>query len=382
MSIEFSANASLRYNDGHLENFTYSPMLVTTRTNDELAKTVISYIAIVFGVLSIGLNIIFLFAMHFFKDKVTAYHRYLQNLAISDMLASCTFLLLQDDSRLTKCIAPFVDVILLQGLPYVIRSLPWMFFNSYLLTLSCLTINQYVAVCRPWRYNELVTNNRILFSLVFVWTFSSLQLLVPVTILVVLYILQDSNLTTATLYSVSKIEMQIWMGIFIFSTVLNIFLNLFIYRKIRHLKLKRRMNSHSSNMESVNIRTKQAAFVTVSLLLLASVFCRLPFPLTAIISLSYSDSKPLLNASVLLLLYLNFFADPIIYLLRMREVQRSYKQLLRRCLPWRFPESERYCRQTSTRLMTIPDCAGESINTTVDVVELRSRGDCSPSTAV
>ena len=170
------------------------------------------------------------------------------------------------------------------------------------------------------------------------------------------------------------------------STISNIFVNLFIYRKIRHLKLKRRMNRSVSNMESVNIRMKQATFITVTLLLLASIFCRLPFPLTSIVELMFShnmdqETSRLLNAIVILMLYLNFFADPIIYLFRLREVRRSYKLFFLRVMPCCFKKSN-YSRQTaSMRLMTTTvDGGGDScINTTVDMVELRARGNSIPT---
>ena len=354
------------------------------------ASFIISTTGCFLGVFSIGLNILFLIAMHLLKDKFTAYHRYLQNLAVSDLLASCAFLILQNwpTDELNGLIRHLDNAILLEGLPYVIRSLPWMFFTSYLLTLSCLTMNQYVAVCRPWKYAKWVTPKNICISLVFVWSLSSLQLLVPFTILFVLYFVGDPSLTGQTLYSVSTIEMQVWMGVFILSTISNISANLFIYRKIRHLKLKRGLNNSSTNMDSVNIRMKQATFITVTLLLLASVFCRLPFPFVSIVELSGAngmgtETAQLLGAIVVLLLYLNFFVDPIIYLFRLREVRKSYKQFFMRHWPCCFKMSDRYCRQTaSMRLMTttVDGTAAEScINVTVDNVELRARGNSVPT---
>ena len=302
----------------------------SSTSTEETIEYVINSIGIALGVASIVLNLIFIFGMRYLRDKPTAYHRFLKNLSFADAMASFSFL------WITNCPKGFFShiqgsqgFILVRVLPYVFRSLPWMFFTGYLLTLSCLTLNQYVAVCKPWRYSELVTNQRVTISLVIVWSLSLLQILIPVTILLILYSLTDKKAAMAALYFVSRIEIQIWMAIFALSVIANIVLDVIIYNKIRQLKLKRRYSSMSNNPESCNIRMKQEAFVTVALLLIASVFCRLPFPLVGIIGINVQTR--ILNAGIVMLLYLNFFVDPIIYVLRMKEVRKTYRRLIGKC---------------------------------------------------
>ena len=132
---------------------------------------------------------------------------------------------------------------------------------------------------------------------------------------------------------------QVWMVVFAASTLLNIVLNMFVHQKIRSLKLRHHDTRGAPNPESLNIRMKQEAFVTVSLLLLASVFCRMPFPVVSIVALNLEglscDPEDLktsdqMNAVVILLLYVTFFADPIIYLARIRDTRNSYKALFRK----------------------------------------------------
>lgn len=292
---------------------------------------ILSTLGTTLGITSIILNVIFLVGLHFQKEKASAYNRFVKTLSVADIMASFTFLLIQRwPSGFFGNISKNDDFILIHVLPYVFRSWPWMFFTCYMMTLTCLTINQYVAVCKPWRYSELVTRRRVTVSLLAVWSLASLQIIVPITVILVLYSVRDKRAAMNALYTISSIEIQIWMAIFALSNLLNIILNIVIYKKIRQLKMKRRFNHANKSAESINIRTKQEAFLTVALLLVASLFCRLPFPLAGLISINLNSA--ILSASLLFLLYLNFFVDPIIYLTRMKEVKRFYRRHVASCL--------------------------------------------------
>ena len=301
---------------------------------------VISLFSVILGVSSIILNIIFLIVMRFLNDHSTAYHQLMQNLAIADLLASQLFLLTRHFPS-----GPFAhmtrgnDFVLREGLPYVFRSMPWMFFTGYLFTLTCLTIHQYVAVCKPWKYSQFGTKKMVRAALLVVWLFSSLQVIVPVVVLLWLSALSDKVAAKRALYDVSRVEMLIWMIIFAFTSILNIILDAVVYRKIKKLKLKRR-NHRIPNQDTMNIQMKQEAFITVTLLLLACIFCRLPFPLFSIVGLELGvagtiddDITTLMSAVIVLLLFINFFADPIVYMLRMQEVRRCMKAMCHICIP-------------------------------------------------
>ena len=138
-----------------------------------------------------------------------------------------------------------------------------------------------------------------------------------------------------SLYFYSKIEIHVWMGFFVITIFLNITLNVLVYLKIKQLRKMRR--STCNNMDTLNLKMKHQAFVTLSLILLAAIFCRLPFPVMAIVGLNvdYSMGAPtveLINAFVVFLLYINFLADPIIYLARTLEVCNTYKTLYAYCV--------------------------------------------------
>ena len=304
-----------------------------------------------FGATSIVLNLAFLFAVHFVKDRNTAYFRLIQNLAVADDLAALTFLITQNwPHGLFAYINPRDHFVLAHGLSYVFRGFPWMFFTAYLLTLSCLTLNQYVAVCKPWRYAQLVTPRVVTIAVIVIWCLSGLQLIIPLCIVLSLTRLSDTRIAMASLHSLSKIEIHFWMGFFVLAIFFNIILDVIVHYRIKQLQNKRRGTQRT--IDSKNIETKQRAFVTLTLLLIASVFLRLPFPILGIVGLNLDYSMgaatvELVQAIVIFLLYINFLTDPIIYLVRTKEVTQTYRGLVTVCLRKCKRRSSQYPSSTS-----------------------------------
>jgi len=304
----------------------------SSRTNLEigLVATVytVQYLGVTLGITSIIMNVVFLIATKYIKDKTAAYHRFIKNLSVADVLSASSFLLISSwpqwgmafaSTKHGKKVLPLIA--------YVVRGLPWAFFTGYLLTLSGLTVNQYLAVCRPWRYCSIVSPSNVSICLIIIWLISALQLIIPLIICISIWGHNEENFLEQV-QLLGAIEMQVWMCFFALSLLFNITLNIIIYLKINMLKMKRRMSS-SHTQESLNIRMKQEAFITVALLLFISVFFRLPFPLMGMIGIQIMS--PLVDASIVLLLYLNFFIDPIIYFLRMREVKKTWRYVLHGC---------------------------------------------------
>ena len=333
---------NLTFSSYEKNNFTLGVFLTGNDTSEasQLSEMVraINLFGVVLGVASIVLNLVFLVAMRFLKERSTAYNTLMWNLSIADLMASLLFLLTRHFPS-----GPFAymteanDFILHEGLPYIFRSMPWMFFTGYLFTLTCLTVHQYVAVCKPWKYSKLVTRKIMRLSLVLVWGLSSLQVIIPSVVLLGLAAFSDKTAAKVGLYYVSRVEMQIWMAIFAVTTLFNIILDIIIYRKIKVLKLKH-MKHPGTNQQTMNIKMKQEAFITVTLLLTASLFCRLPFPLFSIVGLELATSGKiiaatgyLINSIIVFLLFLNFFADPIVYMCRMKEVRIAFKYMTGHC---------------------------------------------------
>ncbi len=289
------------------------------------------------GITAIVLNLAFLYTMTKVKRKDKAHYRFIKSLSISDFCGSLSFIVTVNFPPAYLGVIAASDFAFLRALPYVIRSVPWMFFTAYLLTLTCLTVNQYLAVCKPWAYTAVARNRRVTISLIFLWLVSSLHVLIPFGIIVVLSVISNGKQDPMPiLHKLAAIEILVWMIIFALTILFNIITTLVIYRKLVRLQLRSRTVCNSRLIKvPPNVKKKQEIFVTLSFLLLASIFCRLPFPIIGIIGFT-SASKidyitwEIINGTLSLLLYVNFLVDPVIYFLRMKELRNV---LMR---PWRW----------------------------------------------
>ena len=361
--------------------------------------TVMSRTANGIGLGAIILNVIFLHCICCIKDSGSIYNRFIQNLSVCDILGSITFIVTQNWPE-----GPFgyieqnkhIQRIWVQGLPYVFRSIPWMLFTAYMLTLNCLSISQYLATCKPHVFMRLQTRGNIVGRVLgVVYPVSMLHIIVPLIVLAGLSTLPTQQ-AFRTLVKISRVEMTIWMLVYITSTCLSIALNTCIYCSLRHRQnsaagstqqqvkrqevkrpevtyvpasvqevttaegdvmtqipeeeeriVKRKQTTvaaaaaASARTEGANTAAKHAACVTMWCLCAASIAFRLPLPLIGMMLIAYIEhnfgviASSWVLAVVLLLLYLVFLVDPVIYLVRMPEVRsilwKRMKNLYRRC---------------------------------------------------
>ena len=148
---------------------------------------IVSYISNGLGVIAIILNIIFLVCMIWIPNNNSAYNRFVKNLAACDIFGSLLFLVTQNWPQ-----GPFALIISekghtsvwVHGSPYIFRSIPWMFFTAYMLTLNCLSVSQYLASCKPHVYMQHVQKHKnVTYVLTMVWLLVSLQIIVPCCVL-------------------------------------------------------------------------------------------------------------------------------------------------------------------------------------------------------
>ena len=236
----------------------------------------------IFGISSVLLNCLFVITVHFIKDRGSAYYHYIQNLAVADIFAAITFFVNEHYPHWSHVIIdPEENFFLGHGLGYLCRSLPWLFFTAYLLTLCCLTFNQFVAVCKPLRYSNVVTPKAVKLTLVAIWCISSLQLLIPIITFSSLSTMDNKAQAYRLLFNSAYIEIHIWMSFFVCTIFLNMTLNLVTYCKIK--KLKRSQKTSGNREDRLTIASKHEAVITLILLLFASSLCRLPFPVMGIV---------------------------------------------------------------------------------------------------
>ncbi len=273
--------------------------------------------------LTIYLNSVFLYAVSNIKKKDRPHQRFIKSLAISDMFGAISFIVIINIPHGHLGVISIHDSPIVRAMPYVIRSTPWMFYTAYLLTLTCLTLNQYFAVCRPWNYLTLARHKRVKVSLIFIWSLSSLHVVIPLTIIFGIAVVSKGKQDAmAVLHGLANVEILVWMVIFASAILMNICITLIIYKKLCNLQLRSRTVCNSRLISvPATIKKKQEAFVTLFLLLLASIFCRLPFPIIGIIGYTSSTqidygTWEIINGTLAFLLYVNFLIDPVIYFMR------------------------------------------------------------------
>ncbi len=294
-----------------------------------MAEKVLNVSVICVGISAILLNVVFILSLSRVKERDTAFNRFMKSLSVSDALGSLMFIIIMN------CPPGFFGVTyrnnfqFLRALPYVFRSVPWMFFTGYLLTLSCLTWTQYIAVYKPWSYTKVITRRLVSATLAYIWLISSLQIILPMLVIIALsiymYSKQDID-PMPLLHRIARVETHVWMSIFMASIIYNISTNITVYVKLRRLLRKHRSRCHDNS----TIMKKQHSFLTVSLLLLASIFCRLPLPLASMIGVFVikAEHSEVLHTALALVLFLNFLVDPIIYFIRIREVRKGLRTLV------------------------------------------------------
>ena len=318
-------NSSEMYYD-YYENMTYI---------QPYGVHIVSYISNGLGVIAIILNIIFLVCMIWIPNNNSAYNRFVKNLAACDSFGSLFFLVTQNCPQ-----GPFALIISekghtsvwVHGSPYIFRSIPWMFFTAYMLTLNCLSVSQYLASCKPHVYMQHVQKlENVTYVLTMVWLLASLQIIVPCCVLASLSSLPVQQAFTK-LIIISKIEMVVWMVVYTLSTCLSISLNILVYFELNRLR-------HNQNSAmGANSRAKNEAFITIFYLSVASIFCRLPLPLVSMFLITIIENMygyEIMSwslVSVVFLLYLVFVVDPVIYLVRMPDIRLVIKTFIERLL--------------------------------------------------
>ena len=315
---------------------------VTLRPEEPYGIYVANTINNIFGVNAILLNILFLLCICFVPNNDSAYNRFIKNLSVCDIFGALFFLLTLNWPQ-----GPFAHIIpdnegnklWIHGSPYVFRSIPWMFFTAYMFTLNCLSVSQYIASCKPHMYDQIRESRNVTIILLVIWGLASLQIFIPVIVLSSLSGLPMRE-AFGHLVNISKVEMTAWLLVYITSTCISITLNILVYAELRRLRQKQErgvqestqaLSGGSSSSAGANMRAKNEALITILCLSLASIFCRLPLPLVGMMLITFIEQKfgrlvrSWILVIVVMLLYLVFFVEPVIYMCRMPDVRKLLK---------------------------------------------------------
>ncbi len=139
------------------------------------------------------------------------------------------------------------------------------------------------------------------------------------------------------LHKMASVEILIWMIFFTLLIMFNIGIIISIYIRLQTLLTRSRsVGGRQYSQVPSSMRSKHDIFVTIYLLLLASIFCRLPFPITGIIGfvapaeLIQPNTWYVLNAVLSLILYCNFLADPLISFYGLKDARQGLLEIITR----------------------------------------------------
>jgi hypothetical protein len=204
---------------------------------------------------------------------------------------------------------------------------------STLLNALAMAMDHYVAILKPLYHRKLMTKSRILLMITGLWILSALTGFSDFFSGIFSY--GDYNHDDNYCEYVSDTKYQEEYPVFGIA-IICLFVMMYVYIKI-YITVRRHQ---SSEFRQIN-RNKKAMFTTL-LLLGSFILCWLPLCLLEIIMnilvetnigyvLSRLEFISKINQHLVNLLLLNAVCDPLIYGIRLTEVRRGYKQLIRKC---------------------------------------------------
>lgn len=189
------------------------------------------------------------------------------------------------------------------------------------LTMLGFTIVQYYAICQPLYHMTIIRKQKIYIFMAISWIATILVAMVPFSVLIIVTV-QGECAENLLHYIISTTVLGANISICIVAImyVIIIVICARIYIEIRLLQQR------LSHFRFVNdVKGQKKAFVTTIILLISLTIFFLPYTIMFIITLNIEDSQYIHNSVVIyymnLLPYLKFISDPIIYGMRMREVQ-------------------------------------------------------------
>ncbi len=297
-------------------------------------------IALIFGCLGIILNVISILAITRMHRNLTAHFRFIMSLAMSDILVGMTAMLhvINHIANPTFGIGygPWAQRVTARCAFMFIKALNTTSLNITLLNLMGMAIDHFLAILRPLHYPTLMDRSRATGLLASFWVlaivcgFSDFLSAYPK------YIRYTEIYNYCEFIFLTKYQEEYPLfAIAIICFCVMTFTYVSMFRAIRRRHLNMGPVRHDVQ------RNKKALFTTL-LILGTFIVCWLPtclFQIIMIIAVKIDKSsvahlvKKFTMADRYLydLLILNTILDPIIYAVRMREVQLGYRRLFNVC---------------------------------------------------
>ena len=307
----------------HTESHEDSPLEVTT------------VIALLFGSVSLLLNLTVLLALYQVKNRISTHYQLIISLAVSDMLVASSVLLIYFINKLYTPLAAAADS-RWTCVPLIINALNITGLTSTLFNLIMMALDHYLAIIKPLHYPVLLTKSKVTMAISASWTLSCI-----IGFSEFLSGGQRKDKWAHLNYCQVVARTYYQQEYIVFAIVpICISVMMFMYTRICVKVWQRNRADYSVRSRMPGRSTK--AIVTTLLHIVTFALCYLPillFEVTLIIKVK-TDPRDLednmalyslINSHLFNLFILNAILDPIIYTVRMREVRVGFRRLLPAC---------------------------------------------------
>ena len=293
-------------------------------------------VALILGFLAISLNFLSILAVLKTRRTLTSHYRFIVSLAVSDILigVSVTVHLINQVLNPTRGIGegPRTFRLVTRCVFIVIKALNTTSLCITLLNLMGMAIDHYLAILRPLHYPTLMNPKRAKCLIIFLWIlalvcgFSDFMSAYPK------FLRYKDRYNYCEFVYLTKYQDE--YPLFVIALVCLLVMTFTYFRMLMAVKQR---HQYIGPVGQEMSRNKKAIFTTL-LILGTFVLCWLPmciFQIVLIIQVKLDEDKvrhimmALIKADQYLLdlLLLNAILDPIIYAVRMREVQYGYRKM-------------------------------------------------------
>ncbi|CAH1773896.1 unnamed protein product [Owenia fusiformis] len=273
---------------------------------------------------SIIANSLLITLIRLMPGKCNSTHLIIINLLFGDLGESTMFLV---DEIINEVLKPDSSCFTM-----IMDALFRLFDTVSILSLLALAINQYIGICRPLHYQSIVTRTRTIIAICFIWVVS---LILP--FMIVLTPLAHTNWQACPAeHSVFQSAEWIFAIVLIIEVITIVVLYMKALIKVQAYRARQSSYTHCANLEQ-----NRKAFVTTMIVLATLVLTWLPFLMYrffvfTVMRLVDEKSVTILHSDVYynficFLPLINTISDPIIYGVRMHDVQQCIKRKCRNC---------------------------------------------------
>ena len=305
-------------------------------------------IALVLGVVAIVANAICLAAILQVKHSMLGHFRIVISLIISDLLVDFTLITYVINTVVNPVLPPgfgaYIPRLRSRCAYMIIKALNTVGLNLSLLNLMAMAIDHYIAILKPFHVHRLLSKKRTMLMLVIIWILAFIagfsDFFSPLGELEQFWFYRFKFNYCEFIWLSRYQEEFITFGIAIACFFSMVFIYIQIYCTVRG------MDPCSTVPSTIKLIRNKRAVLTTLLILGTFMLCWLPtciFNIVLIILTKGGGDPNTVEAMIPVLrmvdhylydlMLLNTLCDPIIYVVRIREVRGGYWMLFLKCSP-------------------------------------------------